>query len=119
MISRNYGNQTISRPNTLVSGGDLRSGRTGSASVFRTIEKAVIPAARGAGLFAARQAARAGTSTLKTIGQGVGLAAGTGIAAVTGQPELAPYLAAAGGVAGGEAGKYLQTKANKAIDKWR
>jgi hypothetical protein len=47
------------------------------------------------------------------------MTAGIGAAALTGQPELLPYAAAAGGVLGGEAGKYLQSKANKAIDKWR
>jgi hypothetical protein len=119
MISRNYAAEQINRPNTLVAGGNLRSASTPTANLFRTVESKALPALRSTALFGARQAARAGTSTLKTLGQGVGLAAGTGIAAVTGQPELAPYLAAAGGLAGGEAGKYLQTQANKAINKWR
>lgn len=119
MISRNYGSQTINRPNTLVSGGDLRSAGTGVAQGFRRVEQAAIPALRSTGLFAARQLGRAATGSLKTLGQGLGMTAGIGAAALTGQPELLPYAAAAGGVLGGEAGKYLQTQANKAIDKWR
>lgn len=119
MIQRNYEPATIGRPQTLVSGGNLSSLGSGVARGFRTVEQTALPALRSAGLFAARQVGRAATSQLKTLGQGVGLAAGIGASALTGQPELAPYLAAAGGLAGGEAGKYLQTRANKAIDKLR
>lgn len=119
MIARNYEPAKIGRNQTMVSGGNLSSLGTGVARGFRTVEQAALPALRGAGLFAARQIAKAGTSQLKTLGQGVGLAAGIGASALTGQPELTPYLAAAGGLAGGEAGKYLQAKANKAIDRWR
>lgn len=119
MIQRNYEPQRISRPQTLVSGGNIASLGTGVAKGFRTVEQNLLPAARSAGLFAARQIGRAATSQLKTLGQGAGIAAGIGAAALTGQPELLPYAAAAGGLAGGEAGKYLQASANKAIDRWR
>lgn len=119
MIQRNFDNATIGRPQTLVSGGNLSSLGTGVSNTFRRVESSVLPAARSAGLFAARQLGRAATSQLKTLGQGAGIAAGIGAAALTGQPELLPYAAGLGGLAGGEAGKYLQTKANKAIDRWR
>jgi hypothetical protein len=119
MIARNYAPPAIDRPNTLVSGGNLRSATTPTANLFRTVESKALPALRSTALFGARQLGRAATGSLKTLGQGVGMTAGIGAAALTGQPELLPYAAAAGGVLGGEAGKYLQSKANKAIDKWR
>lgn len=119
MIQRNYEPAKIGRPETMVSGGNLASMGTGVARGFRTVEKNLLPAARSAGLFAARQVGRAATSQLKTLGQGVGLAAGIGASVLTGQPELTPYLAAAGGVVGGEIGKRFQESANKAIDRWR
>ena len=113
-MSRNYANPTISRPNTLSSGGDLRSGNTGTAAAFRTVEKKV----SAVGKYGVKQLAKAGTSTFKPIGQGLGLAAGVGATALTGNPELLPYLGSAGGYAGGKAGEYLQKKANKAIEAW-
>ena len=115
-ISRNYAQPQIGRPNSLVGNDNIRSP---GGNTFRLVEKRIIPTLKSVGKYAVRGVAKAGTSTFKTLGQGAGLAAGTGLAVATGQPELAPYLAAAGGLAGGEAGKYLQSKANKAIDKFR
>lgn len=117
-MSRNYANPTISRPNTLSSGGDLRSGNTGTAAAFRSVEQKIIPALTAVGKYGVKQLAKAGTATFKPIGQGVGLAAGVGATALTGNPELLPYLGSAGGYAGGKAGEYLQKKANKAIEAW-
>jgi len=119
MIQRNYEPAKIGRPQTMVSGGNLASMGTGVARGFRTVEQNLLPAARSAGLFAARQVGRAATSQLKTLGQGAGIAAGIGAAALAGQPELLPYAAGLGGLAGGEIGKRFQESANKAIDRWR
>lgn len=116
-ISRNYAPQTIGRPNTLSSGGNLRSDNSSSAQFFRRVEKTAVPALKSVGKYAAKGIAKTGTSTLKTLGQGVGLAAGIGAASLAGQPELLPYAAALGGTLGGEAGKYLERKANRAIDR--
>jgi hypothetical protein len=117
MISRNYATQSIGRPNTLSSGGNLRSDSSPSAQFFRRVEKSVVPALTSVGKYGVKQLAKAGTSTFKPIGQGLGLAAGVGATALTGNPELLPYLGSAGGYAGGKAGEYLKKKADKAIDR--
>lgn len=119
MIARNYEPAKIGRNQTMVSGGNLSSLGTGVARGFRTVEQAALPALRGAGLFAARQVGRAGVAAIKPVIQGAGMAAGGGLALATGQPELTPYLVGAGGLVGNEAAKYLQSKADKAIDRWR
>lgn len=115
-IARNYDPLKIGRPNTLVGNDNIRSP---SGTAFRLVEKRIVPALKSTGKYAVRGIAKAGTSTFKTLGQGLGLTAGTGLAVATGQPELAPFLATAGGIAGGELGKYYQKKADKAIDKFR
>lgn len=119
MIARNNATPTINRPNTLVSGGDLRSATTSTANIFRTVENKAIPALRSAGLFAARQAGRYGTSQLPTIGKDVGIGLGVAASTLTGQPEILPYSVATGDYVGTEVGKYLQEKANKRLTKLR
>ena len=116
-IARNYAQPQIGRPNTLSSGGDLRSGNTGTASTFRRVERTVIPALKSVGKYGVKQLAKAGTSTFKPIGQGIGLAAGVGATALTGNPELLPYLGSAGGYLGGKAGEALKKRTDKAIDR--
>lgn len=116
-ISRNYATQTIGRPNTLSSGGDLRSGRGPTATAFRTVEKTVIPALTSVGKYGIKQLAKAGTSTFKPIGQGIGLAAGVGASALAANPELIPYLGTGGAYLGGKAGEALKKRADKAIER--
>lgn len=116
-ISRNYEQSAIGRPNTLSSGGNLRSDSSPSAQFFRRVEKSVVPAITTVGKYGIKQLAKAGTSTFKPIGQGLGLAAGVGATIATGNPELLPYLGSGGGYLGGKAGEYLKKKADKAIDK--
>ena len=72
----------------------------------------VLPAAKYAG----KEALKLTTKPLPSIGTGVGLTAGTLASVAAGNPELLPYLGSAGGLAGREAGKYVQKKINKAID---
>jgi hypothetical protein len=119
MIARNYAPEQINRLNTLVSGGNLRSATTPSANLFRTVESKALPALRSTALFGARQLARGAVGAVKPIVQSAGMGLGIGAAALAGQPELLPYTVAAGGLLGNEAAKYLQSRANKAIDKWR
>lgn len=116
MISRNYANQQIGRPNTLSSGGNLRSDSSPSAQFFRRVEKDIVPALTSVGKYGVKQLAKAGTSTLPVIGQGVGLAAGAGISALT-NPELIPFLGTGGAMIGKKGGQYVQKIANKAIDR--
>lgn len=116
-MSRNYANPTISRPNTLSSGGDLRSGNTGTAAAFRTVEQKILPALTSVGKFGVKQLAKAGTATFKPIGQGIGLAAGVGASALAANPELIPYLGTGGAYFGGKAGEALKQRADRAIDK--
>jgi len=117
MIGRNYANQQIGRPNTLSSGGNLRSDSSPSAQYFRRVEKDIVPALKSVGKYGVKQLAEAGTDTLPTIGQGAGLVAGAGISALT-NPELIPYLGTGGAYLGKKGGEYLQKKANKAIEAW-
>lgn len=117
-MSRNYANQTINRPNTLVSGGDLYSGSTGTGATFRNVEQKILPAVKSIGKFGIKELAKEGTSTFKPIGQAAGLAAGVGATALTGNPELLPYLGATGSFIGKGLGGYVQKKADEAIDKW-
>lgn len=72
----------------------------------------VLPAAKYAG----KEALKLGTKPLPSIGTGLGLTAGTLASVAAGNPELLPYLGSAGGLAGREAGKYVQKKINRAID---
>jgi len=116
-IARNYAQPQIGRPNTLSSGGNLRSDRSPGAQFFRRVEKTAVPALKSVGKYGVKQLAKAGTSTFKPIGQGIGLAAGVGATLATGNPELLPYLGSAGGYLGGKAGEALKKRADKAIDK--
>ncbi len=115
-ISRNYEQTKIGRPNTLSSGGNLSSDSSPSAQFFRRVEKSVVPAVTTLGKYAVKGIAKTGTATLPVIGQGLGLATGVGVSALT-NPELIPYLGTGGAMLGKKGGQYLQTKANKAIDK--
>lgn len=116
-IQRNYPDAKIDRPAPMSPAGNLRSGSGPTATAFRTVEKAVIPALTSVGKYGVKQLAKAGTSTFKPIGQGIGLAAGVGATALTGNPELLPYLGSAGGYLGGKAGEALKKRADKAIDR--
>lgn len=117
MISRNYNAPTIGRPNTLSSGGNLRSDNSSSAQFFRRVEKSAVPALKSVGKYGLKQLGHAATSTFKPIGQGVGLAAGVGASALAANPELLPYLGTAGGYLGGKAGEALKKRADRAIDR--
>jgi len=118
MISRNYGPSKINRPSTLDSAGNIRDLGGNISQGIRSVAKTVAPAARTAGIYLAKEAAKTGTSVLPTIGKGVGLAAGVGLSALTGNLETLPYLGAGGAYLGSKGGKYLQEEANKSINKW-
>ena len=91
-IARNYAQPQIGRPNTLSSGGNLRSDRSPGAQFFRRVEKTAVPALKSVGKYGVKQLAKAGTSTFKPIGQGIGLAAGVG-ATLNGASSSAVTLA--------------------------
>lgn len=72
----------------------------------------LLPAAKYAG----KEALKLTTKPLPTIGTGLGLTAGTLASVAAANPELLPYLGSAGALAGREAGRYAQSRINKAID---
>lgn len=117
-IARNYEQQQIGRPNTLSSGGDLRSDSSPSAQFFRRVEKSAVPVLKSVGKYGIKKIARAGTSTFEPIGEAIGYATGAGLSTVAGNPELAPYLGTVGSLAGGAFGEELKKKALKKIDKF-
>ncbi len=112
-MSRNFPQARVTRPNTLRLYDEITSGT----------EKYIKPALSYAGekamegaKYAGKEVLKGGTGLLPVVGQGLGLATGAGISAVT-NPELIPYLGSAGALAGKKAGQYAQKYLNKEIDK--
>lgn len=112
-MSRNYPQAKITRPNTLRLYDEIKSGT----------EKYIEPALSYAGekalegaKYAGKEVLKSGTGLLPVVGQGLGLATGAGISAVT-NPELIPYLGSAGALAGKKAGQYAKSYLDKKINQ--
>jgi hypothetical protein len=108
-ITNGYNTPRIARQPSLNMYDDIRAG---SKALSAFGKKYVVPAAKYAG----KEALKLTTKPLPSIGTGIGLTAGTLASVAAGNPELLPYLGSAGGLAGREAGKYVQKKINRAID---
>lgn len=110
MIQRSYNQPRITRSPTLNMYDDIKAGEKALTSFGK---KYVVPAAKTVG----KEILKVPLKTLPTIGQGVGLAAGVGATALSGNPELLPWLGTAGGYAGKKGGEYLKKAGERAIDK--